>query len=244
MEFTTSVVRVESRNTEVLNSKAVKIFWSDMYNWRKMSVEQREDVLKLRKSQKLPWHSPPHHGGSTRRFHVSGACYEHQPIIGKTVERISAFKEDLMNKHSVHGSDVLFGVVLPNHYHILVYTEGIEAFLKSIFKLHQSTAYKWNREDMAKGRKVWCNVVESAIKSERHFWATMNYIHHNPVKHGYVKTWTEWPYSTAKDYLERVGREQALETWKEYDISEMGKEWDEVDVGVHDFSREGGKSQH
>jgi putative transposase len=69
--------------------------------------------------------------------------------------------------------------------------------------------------------------METAIKSERHFWATVNYIHHNPVKHGHVDKWTDWPYSSAEAYLKSVGKEQALKNWKEYDISEMGKDWDE-----------------
>ncbi len=74
---------------------------------------------------------------------------------------------------------------------------------------------------------MWCNAIETAIKSERHFWATVNYIHHNPVKHGHVDKWKDWPYSSAEIYLKSVGREQALRNWKEYDISEMGKNWDD-----------------
>jgi hypothetical protein len=47
------------------------------------------------------------------------------------------------------------------------------------------------------------------------------------VKHKHADKWTDWPYSSAKAYLKSVGREQVLKNLKEYDISGMGKDWDE-----------------
>jgi len=64
------------------------------------------------------------------------------------------------------------------------------------------------------------------MKSERHFWASLNYIHHNPVHHEYVEQWQDWPWSSAKEFLERVGRAQALEMWKQYPVMDYGKKWD------------------
>jgi len=64
------------------------------------------------------------------------------------------------------------------------------------------------------------------MKSERHFWTSMNYIHHNPVKHGYVKKWTDWPYSSAAKFLETVGYDEALRIWYEYPLLDYGKNWD------------------
>jgi putative transposase len=64
------------------------------------------------------------------------------------------------------------------------------------------------------------------MKSERHFWATLNYVHHNPVKHRYVKRWVDWPWSSAARYLEEVGREEAERIWSEYPVLDYGKQWD------------------
>ena len=197
-----------------------------MYNWEKMNKEQQEDLLKLRKSQKLPWHSPPHRIGERSQFHITGACYKHSSITGKSPDRMSFFEDKLLEQVAISNDKIHVWAILPNHYHLLVHTLDFLQMLKRIFKLHQSTAYQWDKEDDAKGRKVWCNALETAIKSERHFWATVNYIHYNPVKHEYADKWTDWPYSSAKNYLKSVGWEKALENWKEYDISEMGKDWD------------------
>jgi len=54
----------------------------------------------------------------------------------------------------------------------------------------------------------------------------MNYVHNNPVHHGYVDRWTDWPWSSAEKYLEAVGRDRASEIWREYPLLDYGKKWD------------------
>ena len=39
------------------------------------------------------------------------------------------------------------------------------------------------------------------MKSDGHYLATVNYIHHNPVKHRYTEKWTDWPWSSARDWM-------------------------------------------
>ncbi len=197
-----------------------------MYNWRKMNQEQRLSLLKLRKSQDTPWHSPLHVQGDKTRFHITAACYEHKNIIGFSPERISKFEEKLLQLLRENSSELYAWAVLPNHYHALLKASDILSLLKKLIQLHGRSSFNWNGEENLRDRRVWCNVIETAIKSERHFWATINYIHHNPVKHKHVNKWTDWPFSSAESYLKSVGREQALKNWKEYDISEMGKDWD------------------
>ena len=64
------------------------------------------------------------------------------------------------------------------------------------------------------------------MRSERHFYASLNYIHNNPVRHGYTVKWQDWPFSSAAEFLERSGRERAAQLWKAYPIRDYGKNWD------------------
>ena len=64
------------------------------------------------------------------------------------------------------------------------------------------------------------------MKSERHFWATLNYVHHNPVHHRYVAHWQDWPFSSAADYLESSGRAAAARVWRDFPVLDYGKDWD------------------
>ncbi|MGN6368813.1 MAG: hypothetical protein ACTHN5_11175 [Phycisphaerae bacterium] len=65
------------------------------------------------------------------------------------------------------------------------------------------------------------------MRSENHFWATMNYIHHNPVRHGYVERWQDWPWSSAGEYLRSIGEEEAKRIWNTFPLKDFGKGWDD-----------------
>ncbi len=97
-------------------------------------------------------------------------------------------------------SEVYGWCVLPNHYHVLLKTSRIKELRRRIGKFHGVTSFIWNGEDRARGRKVWHNCFERPMKSERHFRASLNYVHHNPVHHGYVQHWQDWPYSSAVEF--------------------------------------------
>jgi putative transposase len=116
--------------------------------------------------------------------------------------------------------------VLPNHYHLLVRTDDLKSLTKALGQFHGRSSYAWNQEDDTRGRKVWHRAFDRAIRSDRHFWVTVNYIHHNPVHHGYVDKWQDWLWSSAKEFLELVGRDEASRMWREYPILDYGKKWD------------------
>jgi putative transposase len=64
------------------------------------------------------------------------------------------------------------------------------------------------------------------MRSDRHYFTTLNYVHHNPVHHGYVRTWQEWPWSSCHWYLDTVGRDWLVGLWKEYPLRDYGRKWD------------------
>lgn len=198
-----------------------------MYDWRQMTAEDRAHALDARRARQLPWHSPPHIDlEGTHQYLISAACYEHAQVMGKSTDRMTECEESLLKACHEFSLTTHAWCVLPNHYHVLVTTEQIEELRRGLGRFHGRSSHAWNGEDSARGRKVWYNCFERPMKSRRHFLATVNYIHHNPVHHGYVQTWQDWPWSSAKEFLERVGRAQALEIWKQYPIMDYGKKWD------------------
>ena len=197
-----------------------------MYNWRKMNDKQRKDVLNSRKLRKNPWHSPPHRQGEGKRFIITATCYEHNHHIGYSSNRMNCFEEELLLTIKDFIDELYAWVILPNHYHLLIKTENVFSLLKALHPLHGRNSFFWNKEECVKGRRIWCGILEKAIKSDNHFYASLNYIHHNPVKHGYVNKWTDWIHSSANDYIKQRGREKVINEWNNYDISEMGKGWD------------------
>ena len=191
-----------------------------------MSESERAETLRDRKANLHPWHSPPHRETVDGRYLITAACYEHAPLIGTSVKRLASFESDLLDICREFTTAVWAWAILPNHYHVLLEAPVVSELLRALGQLHGRTSYVWNSEDAMRGRKVWHGAVETAMKSERHFWATINYIHNNPVKHGYVACWQDWPFGNAGEYIDEIGRDEAERVWRAYPVGEYGDAWD------------------
>ncbi|HVS40099.1 MAG TPA: hypothetical protein VMS17_31360, partial [Gemmataceae bacterium] len=180
-----------------------------MYHWRRMTPEQRKEALEQRQRHRLPWHGPPHYESDSGLYLISAACFEHKPVIGLGPTRMAKFEAELLQSTQAQTREIFAWVVLPNHYHLLVHVPDLRELLGALGRLHGRTSHRWNGEEGCRGRQVWHRAAETAMKSERHFWATLNYVLHNAVRHGYAERWQDWPYSNAARYLAEVGREEA-----------------------------------
>jgi putative transposase len=196
------------------------------YRWRRMTPDEREAALCQRCSRHLPWHGPPHYAGESGLYLLTAACYEHRPIVGLTTQRMAEFESRWLETLDERCLTVFAWVLLPNQYHALLHVRNLQELLGAVGQLHGRTSFRWNGEEGCRGRQVWHRGAETEIKSERHFWATMNYVLHNAVRHGYVRHWQEWPYSNAAQYLAEVGRAEAERRWREYPLLDYGKDWD------------------
>ncbi len=184
-------------------------------------------MLKLRLASHVPWHSPPHWvQEGEQRYLISAACYEHVPVIGRSPERMTECEAEVGRICRNLCAEMYAWCILPNHYHVLIRTEGISELLFELGQFHGRSSFAWNGEDGRRGRKVWYNCFERRMRSERDFWASLNYVHHNPVHRGYVKRWEDWLWSSAAEFLRQLGRDRAREIWKKYPLLDYGKKWD------------------
>ncbi len=192
-----------------------------------MNEKQREHALEYRRLHKFPKHTPPHFDfKGENQYIITSACYEHKHIIGISHQRMTDFEFELLEVCKEFNNKIYAWCILPNHYHLLLKTTEIRALRKEIGLFHGRTSFKWNGEDNTRGRQVWHNCFERIMKSKRHYYASLNYVLHNAVHHGYVKTWKDWQWSNAKEYLEKTGTDKAIKTWRKYPILDYGKNWD------------------
>jgi putative transposase len=201
------------------------------YVWRQLNQKQRQELLKWRKTRGHPWHSPPHRPNFGHlRFLVSAACYEHRRYIGQSLARMDNFAGDLVSVLAAHANQTFAWCVLPNHYHALVEAADIKRLVYQLGQLHGRTSHAWNGEEQTRGRKVFFRAVERAMRSDRHYWATLNYVHHNPVRHRYVEHWTDWPWSSAAEYLAETGASEADRVLRDYPLYDYGRNWDKPEM--------------
>jgi putative transposase len=197
-----------------------------MYDYRQMTQGQQQAIVTARKRRGYPWHGPPHPGAPEAYRIVTATCYEHRSILA-TPERLQWFEQELLETLNVLQADCAAWCLLPNHYHVLVRIVEMSVLMRSLGQLHGRTSFRMNQEDDCRGRKVWHRCQDRCMRSEAHFYTSLNYIHHNPVKHGYVRKWQDWPFSSVHWYLQTKGRDWLLDGWRQYPVLNYGAKWDD-----------------
>lgn len=97
--------------------------------------------------------------------------------------------------------------VLPDHWHAVWTLPDTDAdfavrirLIKARFTRHVGA----RNVERSAGRACWQpRYWEHAISDERDLAAHLDYVHINPVKHGYVSRPIDWPYSTIHRYVRR-----------------------------------------
>lgn len=197
-----------------------------MYRYRRMTREQRQACVDHRRDRGFPWHSPPHPEAPGEYRIVTATCFEHAHLLD-TSDRLQWFENELLTTLKECGTPCAAWCVLPNHYHLLVGIVSMSSFSRELGRLHGRTSRALNLRDNTAGRRVWFRCQDRCMRSERHFYASLNYIHHNPVKHGYVERWQDWPFSSADWYLAMKGRDWLVDVWRNYPVRDYGAKWDD-----------------
>lgn len=84
-------------------------------------------------------------------------------------------------------------------------------------------------EDQLTGkRRVWYKFFDTYMRNDVHLRTAFNYIHYNPVKHGYVSDPYEWAWSSLPIYYSDKGKDWLRENWRAYTPpADFGKGWDD-----------------
>ncbi len=225
-----------------------------MYEYRKLTPEQKAELIKERWNKGYPIHSPPHLVKDKYFYLLTAACYEHkhhmhsesrrQQLLNMIFDKCGSSKNQPSNTQTVTTDfiadvndqnsaqalttnlTICAWVVLPNHYHLLVHVVNFDILSELFRKIHGVTARQWNLEENVTKRKIWYRWSDRAIRSERHYYTTINYIHYNPVKHGFAKSPYDWVESSVHWYLQTQGRQWLRDCWIQYPVKDYGSTWD------------------
>lgn len=127
------------------------------------------------------------------------------------VRHIDALRESVRRVRRRYPFHIDAWVVLPDHLHaIWTLPEGDADYANRwrTIKQHfsraiESTEYR-SAVRMRRGeRGIWQRRFwEHAIRDDRDFATHCDYVHINPVKHGYVERTRDWPFSTFSRFVE------------------------------------------
>jgi putative transposase len=157
-----------------------------------------------------------------RRLYVPGGTvfltvvtHERRPLFkdAQNILRLRAAAQTVMNEMPFCFEAA---VILHDHFHVLwTMPEGDTNYSKRMGRLKVEFTHALRGRNAlpanvsASRRKhresdVWQRrFMEHTIKDEQDFEDHLNYIHYNPVKHGYVRCPHAWPYSSFNKWIAR-----------------------------------------
>jgi putative transposase len=196
--------------------------------YRKLTFREQEEVVRYRRERGYPLHAPPHPFRDAGYYLITAAIFEHAFVMNPPHRR-TEFEILLLEAMKGIRAEVIAWVILLNHYHILIDVESLDSVSAALKYLHGKTSRQWNLEDnLTKKRRVWYKFSDRLMRSEKQLHQTFNYIHYNPIKHGYTNDIYEWPWSSFILYEESKGRDWLREKWKSNTPpEELGQGWDD-----------------
>jgi putative transposase len=119
---------------------------------------------------------------------------------------VKLFIETARKVEEIHPFNLLAYVILPDHFHWLMRTVDLEGNFSKIlhsvkrnFSLNYKAAHQIEEPIRLWQPRFWDHVIRSERDLSLHF----DYIHWNPVKHGYVRQPEEWVHSTVDFWFQR-----------------------------------------
>ena len=151
-------------------------------------------------------HGPAHLFLTDYHYFITAGTYGKKPYFDSDDKKELLF--NIIREILKEDSSELHGwVILSNHYHVL--TKLRDAFLlpEIIKRIHSKSAILLNKFCKQPGRKIWYEYWDECVRDEKVFYAKLNYIHFNPVKHGYVDAPESYKFSSYNFYLGIEGKD-------------------------------------
>ena len=154
-----------------------------------------------------PWHHRPSHVFDPGRSYILTAGTLDKVLLFQGEERLCLLRDTLADVASSYGWQLQAWAILANHYHVVAQAPDDASSLRPMLqRLHSQTARGINRLDDKPGRRVWFQYWDSRITFERSYFARLNYVHQNPVRHGVAGNAVLYPWCSAGWFERRAPR--------------------------------------
>lgn len=137
-------------------------------------------------------------------YFIVGVTYQRESIFADETN-LNIFRETLRKVKEIHPFTMQAYAFLPDHFHLLIKPCKMTDITKILHSAQRNFTINLKK---AKGithslkswqHRFWDHIIRDEEDYERHF----DYIHYNPVKHGYVMKPEDWSHSSYHHYLEK-----------------------------------------
>lgn len=156
-------------------------------------------------------------------LHIIITSYERKPVF---INNINILRTAFKNTMHLYKYEIIAICVLPDHIHLILHPDDINNYPKIISSIKHyfsrnvgqvcptdelKLGYKNKREKGIFQRRYW----EHTIRDEEELNNQINYIHYNPVKHGYVQNVISWKYSSFHKFVKQGLYEESWGSFKD-----------------------------
>jgi putative transposase len=172
-------------------------------------------------------HNPPHFLADEVYSMITSGAYKKIRLFDTDLKKKMLLNviEEFLTQYNYQ---LLGWVVLNNHYHILIKSEKGKDIPEVFRKIHSKSAVLLNKMRTAEESyppRVWSNYWDTWIRDEDSYYKRLNYIHINPVKHGYVEKLDGYEFSSYNYYAQK-GEDWISNVLGRYSVDDVGVEDD------------------
>ncbi len=144
------------------------------------------------------WPHAPVHLFVPNAFYIVTASTVYKQRFFDTVAKLTLLQDTLFEVMLAYEFELQAWALFPNHYHVVVRTPEDGASLRRVIqRLHSQSARAVNEMDGTPGRRVWFQYWDTCLTYERSYYARLNYVHNNAVKHRLVLAAEDYPFCSA-----------------------------------------------
>ncbi|MBC7334726.1 MAG: transposase [Clostridia bacterium] len=160
------------------------------------------------------WPHGPLHLFVPDAFYIVTASTLYKQRIFDTPDKLRQLQNTLFEVMLAYGWELQAWALFSNHYHFVARSPKDGTTLKRLIqRLHSQSARLVNEMDHTPGRRVWFQYWDTCLTYEKSYYARLNYVHNNPVKHGLVTVAEQYPFCSAawfkanapQDFRDKVG---------------------------------------
>ncbi len=177
---------------------------------KKKKMKSVEDIYKT------CVHNPPHLFRSNAKYFITAAIYNKRHLMKDEGVKYAVIEVMFESFKRLHWK-IEDWVLLDNHYHLMADApENAKTLSCVINNFHRFSALriKKNVDPACSLDRIWYNYYDTCMTYEKSYFARLNYIWNNPVKHGYVEKPEEWKFGSY--YFKADKREEVNSIMRNY----------------------------
>lgn len=163
------------------------------------------------------WPHAPCHIFDTVGTYMVTASTLHKKMLFQSPRELNLLQNTLFELSLKYEWRLEAWAIFPNHYHIIAHSPLDPTTLKKfISHLHTSTAKDLNQLHNQPGRKIWHQFWDTRLSFEKSYFARLNYVMQNPVRHGLVTNAENYPWCSVRWFKENSipSRQATVESFK------------------------------